>query len=58
MGDERIKVTVENLVVALDRVEQWIRAVRAGLESLPRDQVIEIEESELPEARQPDVFVC
>ena len=58
MSTEKAKVTVENLVVALDRIDQWLRVVRKGLESLPQDQVVEIEEDGFPEIRQPDRYQC
>ncbi len=58
MSTATIKVTVKNLVVTLDRVDQWLQVVRKGLESLPQDQVVEIEEDAVPEIRQPDIFRC
>ena len=58
MSAEKTKITVENLVATLDRIDQWLQVVRKGLESLPQDQVVEIDETVLPEVRQPEIFEC
>lgn len=49
-------VTVAHLVVTLDRIEQWLQALRKGLEALPQDQEIELSLDGLEEdlnSRQP-----
>ena len=43
MTAEDTKITVAHLVQTLDRIEQWLGAVRKGLEALPQDQEIEIQ---------------
>jgi len=58
MSASSIKVTVKNLVVTLDRIDQWLQVVRKGLESLPQDQVVEIDEDAIPDERQPQIFRC
>ncbi len=30
-------VTVENLLIALDRIETWVKVVRKGLDALPEE---------------------
>ena len=61
MTAEETKVTVENLVQTLDRIDQWLKAVRKGLEALPQDQVINIDanalESEIG-VKQPWIVRC
>ena len=49
MSPEETKVTVANLLAALDRIEQWVGAVKKGLEALPQDQEIKIDTAVLEE---------
>ena len=58
MTAEKTKITVENLVQTLDRIEQWIQALRKGIEALPQDQVIEVEDFRPPEVKKPDRVLC
>lgn len=49
-------ITVAHLVVTLERIEQWLGAVRKGLEALPQDQKIDMRLDALEEdlnSRQP-----
>lgn len=41
------KITVAHLVNTLDRIEQWMQALRKGLEALPQDQEIDINFAEM-----------
>lgn len=43
MTTENANITVAHLVQTLDRIEQWLGAVRKGLEALPQDQEIDIQ---------------
>lgn len=47
------KITVAHLVVTLDRIEQWMQVLRKGLEALPQDQEISIDESDFPSGSEP-----
>lgn len=47
MVSDDTKITVAHLVLTLDRIDQWIKAVRMGLESLPQDQEVKIDIAEL-----------
>lgn len=56
MAVDETKITVADLVATLDRIDQWIGAVKNGLEALPQDQEIEIDISEFQadlKAKQP-----
>ncbi len=56
MTAEETKITVADLVVTVGRIEQWLGAVRKGLEALPQEQEVDIEMDELissQELRQP-----
>ena len=59
MTADGAKITVAHLVLTLDRIEQWLGAVRKGLEALPQDQEIEINVDELQtehEVKQPFII--
>ena len=43
MSVDETKITVAHLVATLDRIDQWLGAVRKGLEALPQDQEINID---------------
>ncbi len=47
MATDETKITVADLVVTMGRIEQWLGAVRKGLEALPQDQEVDIEIDEL-----------
>ena len=47
MKTDDTKITVAHLVMSMDRIEQWLQAVRKGLEALPQDQEINIDVGEL-----------
>lgn len=49
MTTENANITVAHLVQTLDRIEQWLGAVRMGLEALPQDQEIKIDTEVLEE---------
>ncbi|RLE33938.1 MAG: hypothetical protein DRJ61_06150 [Acidobacteria bacterium] len=56
MTADETKITVADLVVTVGRIEQWLCAVRKGLEALPQEQEVDIEMDELlsgQELRQP-----
>ncbi len=56
MATDETKITVADLVVTMGRIEQWLGAVRKGLEALPQEQEVDIEMDELlsgQELRQP-----
>lgn len=59
MVADETKITVKNLVQTLDRIDLWLQALRKGLEALPQDQEIEVEDQEIDEAlrRRPQVYV-
>ncbi len=59
MAANDAKITVAHLVASLDRIEQWLQAVRRGLEALPQDQEVELKVEELQaegEVKQPFVI--
>lgn len=61
MTGEATKITVAHLVQTLDRIEQWIGAVRKGLEALPQDQEIDIDVEEIEsglDVKQPWIYRC
>ncbi len=43
MAVDETKITVAHLVATMDRIDQWLGAVRKGLEALPQDQEINVE---------------
>ncbi len=47
MSAEDTKITVAHLVLTLDRIDQWLLAVRKGLEALPQDQEVDIKVGDL-----------
>lgn len=47
MTEDTTPVTVADLVKAVDRIEQWIRVVRKGIEALPQDQLIKIDPDQI-----------
>ncbi len=47
MTADETKITVAHLGVALDRIEQWLQAVRKGIEAIPQDQEINLNLGEL-----------
>ena len=59
MVADETKITVKNLVQTLDRIDLWLQTLRKGLEALPQDQEIEVEDQEIDEAlrRRPQVSV-
>ncbi len=59
MVADETKITVKNLIQTLDRTDLWLQALRKGLEALPQDQEIEVEDQEIDEAlrRRPQVYV-
>jgi hypothetical protein len=58
MVADETKITVKNLIQTLDRIDLWLQALRKGLEALPQNQEIEVEDQEIDEAlrRRPQVF--
>ena len=61
MTAEETKITVAHLVQTMDRIDQWLKALRKGLEALPQDQQIEISagllEGEI-DVKQPWIIKC
>ncbi|MEN8164270.1 MAG: hypothetical protein ABFS37_09085 [Acidobacteriota bacterium] len=43
MTADETKITVAHLVATLDRIDQWLGAVKKGLEALPQDQEIAVD---------------
>lgn len=52
MTAEETKITVADLVVTVGRIEQWLGAVRRGLEALPQEQEVDIEMDELVSSQE------
>ncbi len=61
MTVEETEITVAHLVQTMDRIDQWLRALRKGLEALPQDQEIEISAVSLEgevDVKQPWIVKC
>ena len=58
MTADGAKITVAHLVLTLDRIDQWLQAVRKGLAALPQDQEIDIDAGDLQsrlDVKQPHI---
>ena len=59
MATNSARITVAHLVASMDRIEQWLQAVRRGLEALPQDQEVDLMVEELQtegEVKQPFII--